>query len=243
MVATMKPRFEIPGLPSYFGSKGAQGTFHRLINAMPAHDVYIEAFAGSGRLARIKALAPVANVVVELDAQLCDLWRSAHGLDVEVYQGSAFDAVPHLVASHIRRGVQGSRILVYCDPPYILATRRDPRPTYHHEFCDEDHLALFAMLQALPCRVMVSHLPCVEYANAFADWHTFTYQNTTRRGLQLEQVWTNYVPSPDLHDPRFIGATFREREQVKRQLAIIRRRFAALPPAARIAALAMLDAR
>jgi hypothetical protein len=39
---------------TYPGGKNGTGTFQKIINQMPPHDVYIEAFLGSGAVMRLK---------------------------------------------------------------------------------------------------------------------------------------------------------------------------------------------
>jgi len=45
---------------SYFGGKGGAGVAQQIINRMPPHTVYIEPFAGSGAVMRVKR--PVLGV-------------------------------------------------------------------------------------------------------------------------------------------------------------------------------------
>lgn len=237
-----KPRFNLPGYPSYFGGKGAPGTVRTIINAMPSHDIYIEPFLGTGRLLRHKHPAPFGSVGFETDPDLVRAWESVRTPDIHIAQADALRGLPQLIA-HLRdQGARPERILVYCDPPYLMHTRRSAAMVYHREWCVKDHIAFLMMVASLSCKVMISHLPCPEYSTALEAWHTFTFHNVTRHGRQLEQVWCNFPPSADLHEYTYIGSNFRERERFKRQFAILQRRVATLPPAARIAALALLEA-
>lgn len=236
------PRFNLPGFPSYFGGKGAPATVRRIINIIPPHAVYIEPFLGSGRVMRHKRPAPRASIGFETDPALCAAWRAAAPPDVQLVEADALEHLERLVFELYALGLDPSDLVIYCDPPYLLHTRRDTSPVYHREWTDADHMRFLILVMRMRCRVIVSHLPCEEYATALAGWHTFTFQNATRHGLQTEQIWTNYAPGPELHEFTFIGNDFRERERIKRQLAIVRRRFAALPPPARLALLAMLQA-
>lgn len=38
----------------YLGGKSQAGTYQRIINLIPPHDVYIEPFLGGGAIARLK---------------------------------------------------------------------------------------------------------------------------------------------------------------------------------------------
>ena len=45
--------------------------------------------------------------------------------------------------------------LVYCDPPYLMSTRRSGK-LYKHEFTAGQHRRLLRVVQDLPCMVMLS---------------------------------------------------------------------------------------
>ena len=108
--------------------------------------------------------------------------------------------------------------LVYCDPPYVRSTRRSTRRLYRYEFSDRDHWDLLAMLQKLPCMVLISGYWSRLYGTHLKRWNSVTFPNTTR-GVRIasEWVWFNFPLSDHLHDYRFLGSTFRERERIKRK--------------------------
>lgn len=108
--------------------------------------------------------------------------------------------------------------LVYCDPPYIRSTRRDAAAIYRCEMTDAQHEALLDVLLDLPCRVMVSGYWSKLYARRLRNWEAVTYNARTRGGhTAKEWVWFNYARPVALHDYRFLGANYREREKLKRQ--------------------------
>lgn len=107
--------------------------------------------------------------------------------------------------------------LVYCDPPYLLATR-SRKKLYEHELSDREHRRLLRLLQELPCRVMISGYSSVLYARALKEWNACSFPTMTRGGTErAEWLWYNFERPLALHDYRFLGRDFREREQIKRQ--------------------------
>ena len=50
------------------------------------------------------------------------------------------------------------RELVYCDPPYLHATRSSAR-RYRFDYAEHEHIALLRLLRSLPCAVMLSGYP------------------------------------------------------------------------------------
>ena len=127
------------------------------------------------------------------------------------YQFLHQDALPYLTAYPFN----GSE-LVYCDPPYMLETRGDHR--YKFDFTNGQHHQLLSILLALPCRVMISGYWTALYSRKLVGWHKFNFGTTNRAGQRTtEWVWMNFAEPVELHDYRFLGANFRERERIKRK--------------------------
>jgi DNA adenine methylase len=106
--------------------------------------------------------------------------------------------------------------LVYCDPPYLLSTRT--RRLYQYEMSDVDHRRLLRACRLAKCRVMISGYSSVLYARELKDWHAMSFPSMTRGGTErAEWLWYNFDRPVELHDYRYLGSDFREREQIKRQ--------------------------
>jgi hypothetical protein len=144
---------------------------------------------------------------------------------------------PPMVATPAERGVVGPRYeflhadgvaflasfrfsgneLVYCDPPYLMSTRSGKR-LYQHEMSDVDHRRLLRVLQDLPCAVMISGYSSVLYAQMLKGWNATSFPASTRGGHQAaEWLWSNFERPVVLHDYRYLGDDFRERERIKRK--------------------------
>jgi DNA adenine methylase len=48
-------------------------------------------------------------------------------------------------------------------------------------------------------------------------WNVTTFKVMTRGGIATEYVWFNFPETTELHDYRFLGNTFRDRERIKRK--------------------------
>jgi 16S rRNA G966 N2-methylase RsmD len=130
--------------------------------------------------------------------------------------------------------------LIYCDPPYLHATRHSAH-IYRHEMCDNDHAVLLEILKTLPCMIMISGYYSELYAYKLARWHPTTYQAMTRAGKQAQEwLWCNFPPPKKLHDYAYTGANFRQRERIKRKIKRWVERLAQLPETERRAILAQL---
>jgi DNA adenine methylase len=130
--------------------------------------------------------------------------------------------------------------LVYCDPPYLASTRSGGR-LYLHEMTDTQHSALLAVLCSLPCMVMLSGYWSALYARALRRWNRVSFQAMTRGGVATEWLWFNFPRPVALHDYRYLGENFRERERIKRKKARWTARLGRMPALERQALLGAIS--
>ncbi|MCC7360523.1 MAG: DNA adenine methylase [Anaerolineales bacterium] len=203
-------------MSAYTGGKGGPGVYQSIINQMPPHRVYIEAFLGAGSVLRAKRPA-VATIGIERDAAvLLEHWKGTEVPNLTLLHANAIE----WLAGHQWQGGE----LVYLDPPYLMETRRDQRGYYAHELSDADHAELLGVVKSLPCYVLISGYWSELYARELKDWRYTCFTTGTRGGGRAtEWLWMNFPEPVELHDYRYLGRNFRERERIARQ----RRRWAA----------------
>jgi hypothetical protein len=139
--------------------------------------------------------------------------------------------------------------LIYCDPPYMRETCKS-RCRYKYDLSDADHRRLLRVLQDLnalpdPPMLMISGydsplyremLPSVPYripgGSVFRNgWHHTEFQAMTRGGKQAtEHLWFNFPPPVELHDYRYQGRNWRDRERMKRRQATWTNRLKKMAP-------------
>ena len=201
----------------FVGSKGAEGVWQRIISEMPPHRVYIEAFLGAGVILRRKRPAAI-TIGVDADPAVIKMWRACPADYGEAAgAGPTFiydDAISFLAA---RRWEGGE--LVYADPPYLLTVRSCQRDYYRHEFCQpKQHQELLRLLKSLPCMVMISGYHSALYARELAGWRVVEIPSVNRRGKPtVEVLWCNFPRPAELHDYRYLGSNFRERERINKR--------------------------
>lgn len=195
---------------SYPGGKGGAGIYQIIINQVPPHEVYIEPFLGSGAIMKKKSAA-TCSIGVDSDRAILDRFPkdAQPGLTL-----ICDDALRFLITY----GWTG-REFVYCDPPYLMETRSSKKRIYRHEFSDRvKHLELLTTLKAIPAAVMISGYPSNLYFTQLKHWRSISYCSITRSSrMAIEYLWMNYPEPNALHDYRYIGANFRERERIKRR--------------------------
>lgn len=224
---------------SYPGGKGASGVVQTIINQQPPHDSYIEPFLGGGAIIRAK-LPARHNEALDLDPDPLDAFNDRARFPYPRFQFHNACGLSFLAETQLQ---WGSRDLVYCDPPYPLSARcRRNRRLYRYEMNDHDHRSLLILVRSLRCMVQISSYWNPLYAQMLEGWRLIRFQAMTRGGLKEECLWMNYPEPVVLHDYRFLGVDYRERERIRRKTARWTARIAALPKLERLALLSAMIA-
>lgn len=130
---------------------------------------------------------------------------------------------------------------IYCDPPYLLGTRTGAASIYRYELTDDDHEHLLACLLRLRCSIAISGYASAMYSRALAGWRVSKFLTTKRNHERSEEcLWMNYPEPIALHDYRYLGSNFRERERIKRKKTRWARRLRAMSILERRALMASL---
>ncbi|WP_237613512.1 DNA adenine methylase [Pseudomonas syringae] len=185
-----------------------------MINLMPPHQTYIESHLGGGAVMRHKKAAQ-RNIGLDLDATVIERWHTEEAGACELHH---VDAVTFLQAF----AFTGDE-LVYVDPPYVPQTRRRAK-VYRCDYTEEDHVRLLNCLVILPCNVMISGYDSELYNQELAGWRKVSFPAKTHVDVREEVVWMNYEPANRLHDTRYLGETFRDRQTIQRRQARLRSR-------------------
>lgn len=89
--------------------------------------------------------------------------------------------------------------LIYCDPPYVHATRaKGSRDIYGVEMTDEDHCQLADVLRKCKSKVVISGYASPLYEELYCGWRAvdFDMPNHAAGGKSkrrmIERVWMNY---------------------------------------------------
>ena len=209
------------------------GAAKRIVSEMPAHPLYIEAFAGSGAVGRLKKPS-VLDLYIERDPTTAATLAAAIGPRGRVVCGDCTRVL-------VPEAIPGEAVL-YADPPYLMSVRRSRKKYYRFELStDAEHERFLAWINRFRCRVMVSGYWSELYAARLPGWRLVTFGVPTRRGRALECLWCNFDEPRDRHDTRYVGAGYRERERIRRKVHRWVARLAALPLAERAAVLAAFD--
>ena len=213
------------------GGKG--GTYQKYINLMPPHEVYMESHLGGGAIMRYKRRAK-RNIGIEIDPEVIGIWANTNQIDFELIHGDAI--------TFIKKYPFTGKELIYCDPPYLRETRKRYYPIYKYEYSLVQHIELLEVIKSIPCMVMISGYESQLYMDTLNNWHTYSFQAATHHGMATEWIWMNYTSPVQLHDYRYLGDNFREREKIKRKRERWMTRYKSMPVLERQALLSVLQA-
>lgn len=251
---------------TYFGGKEAAGAYQKIINEIRPHEVFVSAFLGNCAVLRHMAPSPF-RYGIDLDNDVVRAWgmagwgtlcrpeqdlpkgtpgtRESPSEAVRLIHGPAQEWLPRII-NHPRH--EGQRIVVYCDPPYMLRSRKSGQPRYACEMTDVAHLGFLNMIEgvaALPnVDVIVSHYPDPVYDDYLEGWRTVDFRVATRQGGAAERLYCNFSHTDGkLHDYRYVGEGKHERYRLrKRMAAALIGKLAAMEPRKRQAMLHWLAA-
>lgn len=231
---------------SYFGGKSGNGTYQTIINQIPPHQMRISMFGGMlGVESRLNKCD--TEIVFDLIEDLLDFYFESgfdspslpegphtdfnrtfyHCDSIETLNDSEFC---YLIA------VDEPHTFIYADPPYPLESRKSQRKVYKHEMNDFQHKRLLKCLTKFKnANIAISTYPNEIYDAFFSvdhrrKWRMIEFESTTRHGKATEQLWMNYPPPTELHDYRYLGDDFRERERITRQKRRLLRKVEKLAP-------------
>lgn len=199
---------------SYNGGKESDGTYQKIINLMPPHDIYIEAFLGNGAIFRNKKPAIISSIGIDLDTGVIAEWLKLHP-SITLINTDAISWLENFKPMANIFKLMGTAVLIYLDPPYPKECRRNQQNLYTHEMTDADHTKLLNVAISINANVVISSYPNKLYNETLKDWSSIEFQAMTRGGTATEKVYYNFPTPTELHDYRYIGNDYREREQLK----------------------------
>jgi len=203
-------------LMRYPGGKGK--CFQHIINVLPQHTTYIETHLGGGAVLRNKAPG-MESIAIDIAPDVIAWWRKHHSGLATFIAGDALVVLRSYPFT-------GSEV-VYCDPPYLPSTRKRSR-VYANDLNEEDHIELLSIVKQLPCNVAISGYPSQLYQTELRDWNQLHFWAKGHDGLRAESLWMNYAIPDALHDTRFLGVNFRQRQDVKRRMHRLQNRISRL---------------
>lgn len=209
---------------SYFGGKAGSGTYQTIINQIPPHELYVEGFAGMAAIFRKKRPAR-QSLLIEIDPSTINRLVGAGVHSGLIYSGSALD-----VLKQFKGELDTRQTFIYLDPPYPRSSRKSDSK-YNFELTHDEHSALLKLIKSYQhARIAISTYPNNMYSHRLEDWRVIEFESQTRRGKSTEVLFMNYPEPDELHDYRYLGEDYRERERITRKLNRWQAKFSELAP-------------
>jgi hypothetical protein len=225
----------------YLGGKASDGVYQFIINQIPPHHTYIEPFLGGGAV--MQFIRPAAHSIgIELDPNVtrAATAKMAGRPGTRIINDDSLD----WLAEWARTGhsFDGSEF-IYADPPYLASTRRSQYTIYPHDMTtEEEHNTLIDLLLSIPCKIALSSYFNSLYAQRLKGWRMLTYKARTRgKYTAVECLWLNYPEPWELHDYRYLGKDYRDRERIMKKKRRWTTRLRNMPPSERYALMDALN--
>ncbi|MCF8359248.1 MAG: DNA adenine methylase [Prolixibacteraceae bacterium] len=218
---------------SYPGGKNGDGVFQTIINRIPPHDIYIEGFLGNGTIFLKKKRAKY-SILIDADFSVIEAWKRIPP-DTKVINTDAISWIENFQVPASIFQKLGLQVFIYLDPPYLINSRSSQRNIYKHELTAQNHTRLLNVIRQFPASIMISAYPNKFYDDNLPYWHTHDFSAQTRNGTAIERIYMNYAKPEALHDYRYIGDNYRERERIKGILQRRTQKIKNMPPIERMA--------
>jgi DNA adenine methylase len=191
---------------------------------------------------RYKRPAPMASIAIDIDADVVQQFRRTNP-DIPNLELHILSALEWLAPGPAARYYTDPHTLIYLDPPYLMSTRSTQRALYKYEFATEaEHDWLLSLIKGMRCMVAISGYASELYADRLKGWRAIQFPAMTRGGtIATEWLWMNYPAPLELHDCRYLGKNFRERERINRKKQRWSDRLKNMDPLERQALLSAID--
>lgn len=102
--------------------------------------------------------------------------------------------IEHTDAFRLIERYNNPDVLMYLDPPYVMATRKSGK-LYKHEMTNEQQEQLLDLVSRSRAKIILSGYQSDLYDNILQGWHKDTTSSqTTSAQMATETIWMNYEP-------------------------------------------------
>jgi DNA adenine methylase len=201
---------------TYNGGKNGSGVYQQIINQIPPHKIFISGFAGNCGVLANKLPASMANIAIDVDVKITDAWSRIKNIET-INQDCITFINDYLRVTLLFNTTSFKDIFIFLDPPYLKQVRAGNKNLYRYTMDSEpEHEKLLQAALTWPVKIMFTHYPCELYDKILNNWRVKDIKAMSHIGLRTERLYMNYPESSELHDYRYLGEDFRERELYKK---------------------------
>lgn len=236
-------KHSIPELKNYNGCKGGNGVYQQIISVIPPHKILVVPFLGHCGITRHIKPADIL-IGVDASQKVINAWKNylkntlkydviydSEGVieifvkikntlgnlpkRIELYCQDAFIFIQNQLLLSIPEH-EFKHTVLYLDPPYPFSTRKSNVNIYDFEMTDNQHQHLLSLLIGMRFNVIISSYKNEMYNNGLLGWNTHSFSVGTRKGKATETIYYNFNNDYGLlHDYRFLGTDFKDRERIR----------------------------
>ncbi len=119
------------------------------------------------------------------------MWNNLPGIIVEICSRLKDAQIENTDAFTLIDRYNDKKTLIYCDPPYVISTRR--RNMYQSEMTDIQHLELIEQLKKSSSMIILSGYENELYDYYLRDWNKDSIETTAQFGKKrTETIWMNF---------------------------------------------------
>lgn len=200
---------------NYTGNKHIPGVYQKIINEIPKHDYYLEAFAGSGAIGKLLPVHTVKHFN-DLNKEALDSITVSPGSKVIKTLLNVMDLLQLFERS-------GTETFMFFDPPYLHSTRNSNK-LYEWEMTESDHIQFISAVKKLKCNWMIIHPVCDLYEDEFPSdysingmsWRSIQIKIRYNTKTSIEKLYMNY-PEQLLQTNKYLGKDCWDRQRIKRK--------------------------
>lgn len=162
-----------------------------VLSYIPKHVVYVEPYFGSGSIFFDKDKAKI-EVINDIDQDVYNYFKVIRDNPNEIIEQIMFTpfSIEEYHNSRIINEHDNEDVFIYCDPPYVLSTRKEH--LYNYDMTDEQHIELLEVLKRHKGKILISGYDNKLYNKMLKNWHKETIVTSSERGKRIECLWMNY---------------------------------------------------
>ena len=207
----------------YTGNKDISGVREKIIGLIPKVDVFVEMFAGGAGIA--KKIQKKVNEVVLIEKDFLQYSK----LLLEFPSASIINDDCLRCWDEVKNLFSENRVLFF-DPPYLFSTRNNNSVYYNCEMSIHDHIDFLDYASSLREKCIIIHPTCDLYNEKLRNWNYVEIKIRYHNKTSIERIWYNY--STDIMKLDYIRSidNFTKRQQFKRKLINLEKKFKRMKP-------------
>lgn len=164
--------------------------------------------------------ASTEQIGIDINPSVIQKWEKSEDSLCKLINDDAISALQKLKLD--------SETVIYADPPYHPLTRRR-RKVYKHDYSLNDHIMLLDFVLSIPSKVIISGYYSDLYSDKLKYWNVHKFKAKTHTDVREEYIWYNFEKPKKLHDYKYVGNNFRERERIRRKRERIIKNLMSMP--------------